>query len=137
MLYYTSVVGQNSVVTERGERRVLGSLEAEVMEVLWAADAPQSVRIVLETLNEGRRPALAYTTVMTVLARLAEKGVLKRSPVGRGYVYAPAVGDEAEIAVRDVVRDYGESALAHFVEQAKADPKLYRRLRRLMGEDTR
>jgi hypothetical protein len=33
-----------------------------------------------------------------------------------------------------VVRDYGAAALAHFVEQARADPKLYRRLRRLMEE---
>ena len=124
-------------VVERGERRVLGSLESEVMGVLWAGDGPQSVRGVLEALNDERRPPLAYTTVMTVLARLAEKGVLERSPAGRGYVYSAAVGDEAEIAVRGVVRDYGESALAHFVEQAKADPKLYRRLRRLMQEDGR
>lgn len=107
------------------------------MDVLWAADGPQSVRVVLQALNNERRTPLAYTTVMTVLARLAEKGVLERSPAGRGYVYSAAVGDEAEIAVRDVVRDYGESALAHFVEQAKADPKLYRRLRRLMQADGR
>lgn len=104
------------------------------MELLWAADGPRSVRDVLDALNAGRRPALAYTTVMTVLARLAEKGVLGRTPAGRGYVYAPAVSDEAGIAVRGVVRDYGEAALAHFVEQARADPKLYRRLRRLMEE---
>ena len=107
------------------------------MEVLWAAGEPCSVRAVLDVLNDGRRPPLAYTTVMTVLARLAEKGVLERTPAGRGFVYAAAVGDEAAIAVRGVVRDYGESALAHFVEQAKADPKLYRRLRRLMQEDGR
>ena len=102
------------------------------MEVLWTADGPQSVRHVLDALNEGRRPPLAYTTVMTVLARLAEKGILERAPVGRGFVYSPAVGDEAAIAVRGVVREYGEAALAPFVEQAKADPKLYRRLRRLL-----
>ena len=107
------------------------------MELLWAADGPRSVRDVLEALNAGRRPALAYTTVMTVLARLAEKGVLERKPVGRGYVYTPAVTDEAGIAVRGVVRDYGEAAFAHFVEQAKADPRLYRRLRRLMEEGGR
>ena len=107
------------------------------MGVLWAAGAPRSVRAVLDVLNDGRQPPLAYTTVMTVLARLAEKGVLERASAGRGFVYAAAVQDEAAIAVRGVVRDYGESALAHFVEQAKADPKLLRRLRRLMQEDGR
>lgn len=107
------------------------------MEMLWAADGPRSVRHVLETLNDGRRSALAYTTVMTVLSRLAGKGVLVRARAGRGFVYSPVAGDEAGIAVREVVRDYGEAALAHFVEQARADPKLYRRLRRLMGEGDR
>jgi predicted transcriptional regulator len=74
---------------------------------------------------------------MTVLTRLAEKGVLERTPAGRGFVYSPAVVDEAAIAVRFVVTDYGEAALAHFVDHAKADPKLYRRLRRLLEEDGR
>ncbi len=104
------------------------------MALLWAADRPKSVREVLESLNADRRQPLAYTTVMTVLSRLAEKGVLERTPQGRGFAYAPVVDDEAAIAVQGVVRDYGEAALAHFVEQAKADPKLYRRLRRLMQE---
>lgn len=104
------------------------------MTTLWASASALSVRQVLERLNEVRDAPLAYTTVMTVLARLAEKGVLNREPVGRGFTYAPAVDDEAAIAVRGVVRDYGEAAVAHFVEQAKTDPKLFRRLRRLMTE---
>lgn len=115
---------------------MLGALESEVMTALWAADGALSVRQVLGLLNDGRTPPLAYTTVMTVLVRLAEKGVLTREPVGRGYVYAATVEDEAGIAVQGVVRDYGEAALAHFVEQARSDPKLYRRLRRLMAEDS-
>jgi len=104
------------------------------MDVLWARSEPQSVRQVLDALNESRSAPLAYTTVMTVLVRLAEKDVLDREQAGRGFRYAPAVGDQAAIAVQGVVRDYGEAAVAHFVDQAKADPKLYRRLRRLMGE---
>src|SRR5437588_2909760 len=102
------------------------------MELLWAAKEPLTVRTVLERLNRGRRPPLAYTTVMTVMSRLAEKDVLRREKDGRGYVYEAAVGDAAGIAVRDVIRDFGESALASFVEQARADPKLAKRLQRLM-----
>jgi len=102
------------------------------MDVMWSAREPQSVRAVLEELNRGRRPPLAYTTVMTVMARLAEKDILRRKKDGRGYVYEAAVTDTAGIAVRDVIRDFGDSAIASFVEQARADPKLAKRLERLM-----
>src|SRR5438270_2213520 len=95
-----------------GEARgLLGPLEGEVMEALWASPEPLSVRAVLECLNQDRRPPLAYTTVMTVMARLAEKDVLRRVKAGRGYLYEPAVADEAGLAVRDVIRDFGDSAL--------------------------
>ena len=112
----------------------LGPLETEVMQVLWGMKKPLSVRVVLERLNEGRRPALAYTTVMTVMGRLAEKDVLRRTKDGRGYVYEAAVTDEAGLAVRDVIRDFGDSAVAHFVEEARADPRLLKRLERLMRD---
>lgn len=90
----------------------------------------------LDSVNADRMPPLAYTTVMTVLGRLTDKGVLERNLVGRRYAYTPALEDEAAIAVSGVVRDYGEAALAHFVEQAKADPDLYRRLRRLVRRES-
>jgi predicted transcriptional regulator len=121
----------------RGKRRaVLGPLEAEVMEVVWASNGPVSVRAALERLNNGRLQPLAYTTVMTVMARLVEKEVLSRRREGRGYVYEASVSDAAEIAVRGVVREFGDAALAHFVDEAKADPKLLRRLRRLIAEES-
>ena len=101
------------------------------MEVLWSAEEPLSVRHVLDALNHGRPEPLAYTTVMTVLARLAEKGVVSREAAGRGYLYTAAAGDEATIAVGSVLRDYGDAAVARFVELAEADPDLVRRLRAL------
>ena len=114
--------------------RVLGPLESEVMEVVWKSDGPISVRDAHGRLNRGRKSQLAYTTVMTVMARLAQKGVLERRREGRGYVYEAAVSDAAAIAVRNVVRDFGDAAMAHFVEEAKADPKALARLRRLLSE---
>ena len=115
--------------------KILGPLEAEILETLWQLGRPASVRNVLESLNKARRPPLAYTTVMTVLSRLAEKGVLTRQQEGRGYVYEAAVSDAAELAVRNVVREFGDAAVAQFVETARADPKLMRRLTRLMREE--
>ncbi|MGH9187605.1 MAG: BlaI/MecI/CopY family transcriptional regulator [Acidimicrobiales bacterium] len=116
-------------------RGVLGPLEAEVMRAVWADGGAVSVRDVLGVLNDGRPQPLAYTTVMTVMARLAEKGVLEREHQGRGYVYRALVADSAAIAVRNVMRDFGDIAVAHFVEEARADPKLLRRLTKLLGED--
>jgi predicted transcriptional regulator len=112
----------------------LGPLEAEVMRVLWRAREPLTVRAVLERLNRRRRQPLAYTTVMTVLARLADKDILHRHLDGRGYRYEPAVADAAAIAVREVMRDFGDAAVAQFVDEARADPKLLRRLRRLVAD---
>lgn len=113
----------------------LGPLEAEVMAVLWRADEPLPVRDVATALNDGRVAPLAYTTVMTVLSRLAGKGLLARSRAGRRFVYAPAVADTAEIAVRSVLAEFGDAALARFVQRAELDPALAERLRRLMMEN--
>jgi len=66
---------------------ILGDLEHAVMDVLWVRGAPTSVRDVHEDLSER---GLAYTTVMTVLDRLAKKGVVVRQLDGRAWLYLPA-----------------------------------------------
>lgn len=115
--------------------KLLGPLETQVVQVLWELDRPAPVREVLDRLNDGSGTRLAYTTVMTVMSRLAEKGVLERKHAGRGYEYEAIVRDAAELAVRNVVRDFGDAAVAHFLDEARADPKLMRRLQKLMEED--
>ena len=123
------------MVQGRDVERVLGPLEAEVMERFWATPgAGFNVREMLEVLNADRDSALAYTTVMTVMARLADKEILHREREGRGYRYFAALPDVAAIAVRDVVRDFGEAAVAQFVDEARADPQLLRRLEKLLKE---
>lgn len=106
------------------------------MDAVWAAGDPISVRGVLDALNEHRREPLAYTTVMTVMNRLAAKNVLTRHGERRSYVYEAAARDAAGIAVRDVIRTYGDAAVAHFVDEARADPGVLRRLRGLLAEDS-
>ena len=66
-----------------GSAAGLGRLEAEVMAVLWRSDVPLLVRQVVAALNSDRAEPLAYTTVMTVMSRLAGKGLLSRSRAGR------------------------------------------------------
>jgi len=122
------------VAEQGGAGSMLGPLEAEVMAVLWRAGAPLPVREVAAELNAGRDTPLAYTTVMTVMSRLAGKGILARSRSGRRFVYAPVAADTAEIAVRGVLAEFGDAALARFVERAELDPGLRERLRRLMEQ---
>lgn len=113
--------------------KVLGPLESEVMDALWKSRRPLTVRAVLERVNARRETQLAYTTVMTVLTRLADKGIVDRRPEGRGFAYVPMVRDAAGIAVREVLRDFGDAAVAQFVDEARTDPKLLRRLERLLN----
>ena len=71
--------------------RHLGSLEAQIMRILW--DQPRlPVRSVVELLP-GRR-ARAYTTVMTVMNRLFEKELLRREVASRAHIYWPAMTEE-------------------------------------------
>jgi len=96
-------------------RRERGSLEREVVAALAAAPAPLTPGQVRERVGTG----LAYTTVMTVLTRLAGKGLVERTRAGRGYVYG-AVGDSDEITARQMCRllEKGQNratVLSHFV----------------------
>jgi len=73
----------------------VGELERAVMEVLWDRAEPVAVRDVATALT-GRD--LAYTTVMTVLDRLAKKGFARRSRDGRAWRYEPANSREEYVA---------------------------------------
>ena len=67
----------------------LGTAELEVLDVLWKEGAA-TVRQVLNRLHEqGRR--VAYTTVLTFLTRLEQKGFVSSDKSGLAYVYRPAV----------------------------------------------
>ncbi len=124
-------------MARRGDdlEKLLGPLEADVVRAAWAIGEPATVRQLLERINQRRSPQLAYTTVMTVMNRLADKGVFRRHKQGRGYAYEPVAGDTAGLAVRGVLRDFGDAAMAQFVEEARSDPETLRRLRRLLGEE--
>ncbi|TVT60861.1 BlaI/MecI/CopY family transcriptional regulator [Amycolatopsis rhizosphaerae] len=120
-----------------GARRAPGELEAEVLSVLWEAQGPVSAGDV-----QHRLPGeLAYTTVVTILSRLHEKGVVTREKHGRSFAYR-AVDDEAGLAARrmrkvlDNEPDRG-SVLARFVSAlSESDERvLLELLRRHEGKE--
>jgi predicted transcriptional regulator len=115
--------------------RAFGPLENEVMRAVWATDGPVSVREVMGLLNAGRPEPLAYTTVMTVMNRLAGKDALVRHPAGRSYVYEAAAANPAGIAVKNVIRAYGDEAITHLLDEARSDPEMLSRLQRLFEAD--
>lgn len=117
-------------------RRARGELESEVLAALWAADGPLTARQVLERLPGD----LAYTTVLTILSRLHDKGMLVRCREGRGYAYAP-VRDEASHTARRMrsLLEEGsdrEAVLTRFVSELSAqDEQLLHQL--LSGHEGR
>jgi predicted transcriptional regulator len=102
-------------------RRARGSLEQEVVAVLAAASGPMTPAQVRDALGGD----LAYTTVMTVLARLHDKETVIRRRSGRAYAYQPA-GDDAEVTARRMRRllEAGEDrarVLSRFVRALSPD----------------
>jgi len=70
----------------------LGDLEARVMRAIWTRAQPVTVRDIVADLQRER--PIAYTTVMTVMGNLRNKGWLRRQADGRAYRYEPLVNGE-------------------------------------------
>lgn len=83
-------------------REIPPPLELQCLKALWSL-GEGSVRAVQQALEPERR--LAYTTVMTIMDRLAKKGAVERRKSGRSFVYAPVLTRETlrRLAVRDLV----------------------------------
>ncbi len=119
------------------ETDVLGPLERRVMEQLWHA-GPSTVGETREALNSGAVSPLAYTTVMTILVRLLEKGYLARAREGRQYRYQ-ALFDEASLPaavgrreLRRLIERHGAATVARFAaDLTEADSNLTARLEEL------
>jgi predicted transcriptional regulator len=116
------------------DRRPMGTLEAEVLGVLWDQGAPATPGEVAERLDGD----LAYTTIMTVLARLWKKGLVERERSGRAYAYSPVLS-EADLAAKRMHDTLGHTsdqaaALSRFVSGLSRQDAT--RLRRLLDDDT-
>jgi predicted transcriptional regulator len=109
--------------------REAGGLESEVLATLWALGEPATPAAVRQAMDTG----LAYTTVMTILVRLWQKGLVKREKVGRAYAYVPCVSD-AHLAAERMHNQLETSsdkraALAEFVGSlSQSEERLLRQL---------
>lgn len=113
----------------------LGELEAEIMEILW-----RRTNVTPREVHEALHRPIAYTTVITVMTRLVEKGLLVREADGPTHRYRPAQTRDVFLAaasksvVEDLVTDFGDMAIVHFLRELdKLDPARLEQLRKLAG----
>jgi len=100
-----------------------GELEQAIMEVVWASDRPVTGREVVDQLDHSR--PVAYTTVLTVMDRLARKGILEKQPTGKAHTYRAVQSRETYTAQRmaSLLGASGNPAtvLLRFVQQLPPD----------------
>ncbi len=122
--------------TLKKKGNVLGELENNILESLWSLKAG-TVREVLSALNKNRTRKAAYTTVMTVMGRMVEKGYLCRKELGNGsFLYTPCQNKEefyattSRVLFSQMIRNFGSVAVAQFVDVLEEiDPKQIQELR--------
>ncbi|OAN43190.1 CopY family transcriptional regulator [Chloroflexus islandicus] len=124
--------------TKDGLVKVLGPLETEIMQILWQ-EGSSTVKKVHRKLAQQRD--IAYTTVMTTMSRLADKGVLNRERDGLAYVYTPVISEDefVNLVVRQVLDglldDYSDTAISYMVDYlAHNNPSELRRLQREIAQ---
>ncbi|MFH1744698.1 MAG: BlaI/MecI/CopY family transcriptional regulator [bacterium] len=120
-----------------------GELEAKIMEIVWGLENA-SVRDVLNRIKVKAQKKPAYTTIMTVMARLCEKEILGRKFNGDTYIYAPVQNKEQFLSsaskkiLNNLINDFGEDvAVAGFIDalesnNIKKSEKLRNKLKKII-----
>jgi BlaI family transcriptional regulator, penicillinase repressor len=122
------------------KKAVLTEQELEIMKVVWQRGSA-TVRDVYEELLTRRK--IAYTTVMTMMGILEQKGHLKKSADERAYVYTPAqpqhevVGSMVQDFVRRVFNGSATPLLVHLIEDQKISPEELDEISRLLKDKRR
>lgn len=126
-----------------GLEQALGTLETQVMEAIWDAAEPVAVEDVRAKL-EAQGKESAYTTIMTTMSRLFDKGLLQREQRGRAYYYWPALSrSELDRSVTRRVIDgllasFTEPAISYFVEAVRdGHPEQFDQLAQIIDEHRR
>jgi predicted transcriptional regulator len=123
----------------RSPKPTLTEQELEIMKVVWQLDTA-TVRQVYEKMLEHRR--IAYTTVMTMMNILEQKGYLKKRQDDRAYVYRPS--QPKQQVIRSMVREFvnrvfngsAEPLLVHLVEDQHLDAKDLEEIRKTIRKDS-
>ncbi len=114
--------------------RKVGELEILVLQELWASPEPLTPQDLMDRLPGRRR---AYTTVMTILKRLIDKGLVERMAQGRTFVYE-AAGNRDQLTARAISQlltsaNDPRAVLAHLVKDFH-DPELVDELQVILSK---
>lgn len=126
-------------MVNRKEVPELGPLEYQLLRLLWR-ESPASARRIREAYNQKARKPLAYTTIMTLLTRMAEKGVLKVDRSRQPFEFSPLVSrDQVQRnRVKDLVDRFFEGSTIdlalRLVEETDLSEASIRKLERLLKE---
>jgi predicted transcriptional regulator len=117
--------------------KVLGPLETKIMQIVWREKTTTVKQVHRRLQDTTERADIAYTTVMTTMTRLAEKGILTRRRDGLAYVYTPAVtkDDFETMMVRRVLDglmdDYEDETIDYVLNYVvRHDPQRLVRMQR-------
>jgi predicted transcriptional regulator len=119
----------------KADKPLLTDQELEIMKIVWERDSA-TVRDVYEEMLKHRK--IAYTTVMTMMGILEQKGHLKKSAEERAYVYTPAqpqrevVGNMVRDFVKRVFNGSAKPLLVHLVENQKLSKEELDEIRKLL-----
>ena len=122
-------------MTKRARQQ--GELEAAILDVLWSTNAPMTSLQVQDALNVAQGSDLALTTVLTVLSRLMDKGLVSRQPgEGRSNLFAAATSREQHTAsvMLELVAGAQNPALAFSHFASGLSPEVLKQLRKSLGE---
>ena len=121
----------------RKKSPTLTDLETDIMKIVWQK-GKLTVRDVYEALRETRN--LAYTTVLTVLGTLTEKGIVHREMRDRTYVYRPRVSHEEAVSrnlqylAGKFFEGSARSLAAHMIDSEKLSRQELEEIQRMIEE---
>lgn len=112
--------------------------EFEILKVLWDSGKPMRVREVMEIINRDADPHKAYTTVMTLMNIMFEKGLLSRDAEGKAFLYRPARARDRTLkgmlaeTLERVFEGSTTALVAHLLDDARPSAEELKEIRKLI-----
>lgn len=106
-------------INESGLNRFFGPLEAKIMDVLWN-DGERTIKEVQQVLDKEK--PTNFNTVMTVMNRLTEKGILQKRPEGRSSLYKPVtsrtefLNTQSKEMTNELMEEFGSVVVSHMLD---------------------
>jgi predicted transcriptional regulator len=106
-------------INESGLNRFFGPLEAKIMDILWN-DVEMTIKDVQQVLDKEKMTN--FNTVMTVMNRLVEKGILEKRAEGRSSLYKPVqsrvefLSQQSKEMTNELMDEFGNVVVSHMLD---------------------